>query len=239
MTLLELIEAARSRLDDYGGSRAAALWQTDDSGCLWGNAVLLAHAAESVREFYRRTRMQFDCGPIGDMPVVAGTQSVDLHPSVLSVTRIEWLADGSGRGVVLDKTHRLEADRLCLWDRALPAYWLNDLAPGRIWLLGAPDVDGRLLLYGVRLPDEPPTDWHAGIAAAWIVPVPHERAPSLLHWIEHRALLKRDSDTVNARGSELAAARFAAEVGPPVDAITEAIQLKAAGRRWRSRGQYC
>lgn len=237
MTMFELIEAARARLDDFGGSRASSLWQTDDGTCLWSNADLVGHANEALREFYRRAPIKFDGGPVGEVTVTAGAKEFDLPAPVLTLDRIEWRPADAERPRVLDKTHRFEADRRCLWNIGILRYWANDQAPRRPWLLGAAESDGTLLLFGSRLPDALP-DWHPAIASAYALPVPHERAGALLHWIESLALLKRDSDAFNVGGSERAAARFTAEVGPPIDAAAELSRLQSAGRNWRPRAQY-
>lgn len=238
VTLLELIRLSRDRLDDFGGSTQPDRWASDDSGCLWSNATLLAHAGEAQDEFFRRTRNQFDGGLLGETPVTAGAREIALDDRVLTVTRMEWRGEGMERARMLEKVCRSEADRRCLWDIALPKYWLNDLAPRRPWLLGPPDADGVLLLYGTRLPDALPDDWHPDIAAGWTLAIPHRRAPSLIDWIEYRAFLRRDSDTSDERRAAQALARFTLEVGPQIDALTESLNLKAAGRNWRARGIY-
>ena len=94
---------------------------------------------------------------------------------------------------------------------------------------GAPDVDGRLLCStgcGSRMSRRPTG---MPVLPPWIVPVPHERAPSLLHWIEHRALLEARLRHGQRARLRTGCGALAAEVGPPVDATTEALQLK--GRR--------
>ncbi len=54
MTLEELVENARRRLEDLGGDMEGLDWKTDDSSLLWSNDDLVRYANEAENEFCRR-----------------------------------------------------------------------------------------------------------------------------------------------------------------------------------------
>lgn len=229
VTQLDLLRAARQRLDDFGGDTAQGRWQTDDTGCLWKNAELCGYLDEAVTEFARRVPSWM----AGDVAIatIDTEPDVDLYPlgdSVQSLSRVEYSELGDdGEMSEPSKLTKGYRDRLCRPDRSGPVRrYVQEFDPHALRLYGTPKAPGALSLFGIALPDPLPAWTDAASAAAVTISLPYRRAMSLIHWIEHLAFMKRDSDTYDPQHADRAALRFTAEVGPSIPAVDEEWRLR-------------
>ena len=255
MTIFELVEQLRSRLDDYGGGdRVDQEWLYNDEEADWSNAELVGFLAEAEDEFCRRV-------PITDatttacsrITLVDGTIDYALHDSVLYVENVELIGGPSGTGndsVLEHTTHiKREADGAYYgggyvyssFVNGTPArYYSLDLDERRISIWPKPntDYDARVLKLTVgRLPITRMA-WNTATARTTSPSIHYLNHPALVHWAEHRALLNSDSEVNDLQKSSDARNLFDAEVGERESARIERFNQRTRNRRTRARAQF-
>jgi hypothetical protein len=216
LTLFELVRQARERLDDLGGDGSTeCAWQNDDTGLLWANHELVAWANEAQREFCRRRPISdSDTAALCTVAVASGTDTYDYDDRILFIKRAKL----NGEQNALTKRTQTWMDRnYPEWESmtGTPVVYVEDFTDYSIRLIPNPDDAFTLDLVVARLPIDS-LRWEKRQSQR--PEIANHQHESLLHWICHRAYLKKDSQTYDEKQSERALALFNLEVGPPIDA---------------------
>lgn len=240
MTLLELIDDFRARVDDTGGDTGTVpsgfsyYWEYSDSGCLWKNREITqffnwAHREIAMRRPYRDSTSTGIC----TKTVVAGTARYTLDPVILSIEDV--LLASTGRS--LQKTTIRDLRLLAVGTQSLtgieawkttsgvPQYYCEDAEPGKITLIPVPSADDSLLMTVYRLPLDP-FSWTTRTSE--LDEPPMQLQETLVQGAMARAYQKRDADTYDPRHAAFHEAQFNQMAGAPVDYKT----LEA--RRWNA-----
>ena len=97
---LEVIEAARQRLDDEGGNTGSApagyyaYWQYDDSGCLWQNRELTRYLNQTLRDLGQRQPILDDDHSRYTLVLVNAARQYALPAEVVRIESITRASDG-------------------------------------------------------------------------------------------------------------------------------------------------
>lgn len=94
--LLDLIEAIRERLSDFGGDRGApsagfyAKWQEDDSTCLWRNSELVRYVRLTIEDIGRRVPIR---DRVSRLALSSGRRQYALSDCILTIDSVIRLSD--------------------------------------------------------------------------------------------------------------------------------------------------
>lgn len=231
MNRYELVLETRRRLDDFGGDTAQLLWETDDSGCLWKNAEIARALDEAEREFCRRVPQRVSGVQVAradmDLRLRNGWAEYPLDERTLTVEQV--LLKSTGRALRRVTLSELAACPSLRTQTTVEAYLLGESAL-TLTVFGLPREADGLIISGTLLP-EAPEPWTTATAAKTLEPMIREsRHMDLIDWAERLLYLKRDADTYQPGASDRAAARFAQQVGAPVDAWLEEHRLRTPKR---------
>lgn len=188
MTLLQLMAAARSRLDDVGGDTGTPgsgdtyYWQTSDAGCLWKNAELIDWLNEAEGEAARRAYLLTSAFSIS---VVANTSSYALDSTLWMIDRVRL----NTAGTRLERTTRADLDdSRSNWEAATGTPRLFFAIGANLTLYPTPIAADTLKVSGWIDPD-------AMSAYTDIPAIPEAYHRDLIEWVMYRAAQKRDADT--------------------------------------------
>lgn len=240
-TLLELVNDVRLRIADTGGDTGTIqtgytyYWESDDSGCIWLNTEIVnalnwAHREVALRRPYR------DSASIGlcDVAIRANTARYALDPRILSIEDV--MLSSTGKSLI--KTTLLD---LRVWSSAkftepgvdawktttgTPAYYSEDVEPGKITLIPVPvATTDTLLLTVYRLPLEL-FEWTS--RKDDLEEPPMQLQEALVQGALSRLYQKHDSDALNDQRYKIHEDQFNQLVGGPVDYQT------LENRRWNA-----
>ncbi|ROH88005.1 hypothetical protein ED236_00485 [Pseudomethylobacillus aquaticus] len=192
----EIISQARLELDDT------------EPDYLWNDSELLMYAAQAEQEACRRSRLIIDSSTaeICNITLIPNQALYPLHDRVIGVRAA--YRDGYSRPLCGATTGEMDTYRSS-WTTTTgdPSTIITDYETGAIRVWPIPQTAGTLRLRVVRLPlisninpDAEPE----------IKPQYHL---NLVHWIKHRAYLKKDADTLDKAASMDALQLFIAEFG--------------------------
>lgn len=235
MTLEELVENARRRLEDLGGDMEGLDWKTDDSSLLWSNDDLVRYANEAENEFCRRRPiLDSETASVCELAVTAGTGVYAYSPLIVEIkrakldTRPEPLAKVTTNW--LDHEYQTWED----WESD-PWYLIDDETDGKLRIVAPPTVDDTLRMTVGRRPLQAMT-W---VNRATDTPeIPEQHHNDLLHWMLHLAYLKDDAETYDPTKSAGFAGLFTNEVGPPISAEDERKKRRRSHLKNRVRTHY-
>lgn len=183
---------------------------------LWSNEWVSGWLSEAQNEAAIRGRMIFEASNplINEIPVLSGTASYLLHPSLYELELVRFRRTGEARSAKLQLVSRedLDAVRLDWRDEsdAVIEFAIQD--DTRITLVPRPLQDGLLMLEGYRLPLkalENDTD------KPEIHPMHHRH---LVQWALHRAFSRPDAESIDPQRSVQAYAEFERYFGARPDA---------------------
>lgn len=195
-------ELRQSRLDD------------SVAGELWSDEELLSFYNDSIRQWCMRTRCLIDSTTpaVCQRPVVAGQQSIRLHPSILAVrmvtpaTGCEDLTGWTAKRVSRERPRWHLPDPS---DTAGPEFWIPDWQDGWLWFDRPFQAPTTLHLSVWRVP----TDAEQIESDGDEPPIPLAHHVDLLDWCEYRAYSKRDAETVDNARADRALMVFEAKAG--------------------------
>jgi hypothetical protein len=185
MTLDELINSARSILDDEVG---------EDSENLWSDIELTEYINDAIYNLCRRThRLIVDSttAAICQIAVVAGTNLYTLSPRILEIQKARLPSTTNYvRPVALNILDQRQG-----WEvtTGTPTYYCLDYQTGSIMLYPIPIVTETMYLTVYRLPV---TDLvYTTATASPEIPVQYHQ--DLLPWVYYKAYTKNDVETAN------------------------------------------
>ena len=161
---LEVIAAARDRLDDHGGHTGAtpagyyAYWQYDDAGCLWGNAELVRYLNQTLRDLGQRQPLLDDTRARYTVTLVAGTRQYAVPAEIVRIESVIRASDGEplAKATVPEmqavaKWHRHQRELLADdWRSSAdnyPTHYLLDEKHGYLTVYPTPSADYLDTLY--------------------------------------------------------------------------------------------
>lgn len=214
MNLGQIIAKFRNRAQDEA---EPFFWEVPD---------LTDYANQAEREASERAKLLLDTvtTAVCQISGIINTAVYSLHPSILEIVSVTWdgtFLTGVSRNE-LDRTHRHG------WKttKGQPRRFI-DPQEKYLTLYPIPTLAKLIELEVYRYPLAP-------MANDADTPEIAERHHfDLIDWMEHLAFRKDDQETQDLPRSERAAARFAANFGPKLDANTRRTQ------RDRSRSQVC
>lgn len=231
MTLTELVNSLRLRLDDYGGNTGTPpdgythYYEYDDSGCLWTNEELVRLLNDARHELCRRVPIVDSTSAVTLVSLDAGHSEAGLDPCILAIRRVYNLTDG----FVLAKTaHQFETPEILSRAVACSTY-LENLDDFVLTVFGPALQRTELQLTVERLPALPLL-WEDRYSEDDEVPAQSQSA--LIEYAAHLAWLKNDSDTYSAEKSVLALQIFDRLIGPSRSAADLRRTKNIAGRAW-------
>lgn len=201
MTLAELLEALRIRLDDTA------------NGNLWSDETLIGFLNEAVRQATIRLRSIRDAETeaVCKITLVPGQLTYDVHPAVLSVCTAT--IDDRRTPLCLTTTKRLEKIEGAWYidtDTGCPEFLVLDYTTGKLALYPRPDAAGTLNLSVWRMTLDSEQMLAEGDPPYGVHPAHHF---DLLDWAEHLAYGIKDAETHDPDRSAMAEARFTAKFG--------------------------
>lgn len=208
MTLGELIAQARLELDDV------------EEDYLWTDPELISYANEAQEQACRRSRLIVDSSntEICVIPVLANTSLYDLDERIIAIRDVTL--DGRSKELSGNTVSELN-ECVSSWriQTGEPSAIVTDYETGKLKLFPIPEVDGVIRLRVVRMP-------LVKLVALNDVPEikPHYHM-SIVHWIKHRAYLKKDADTLDKSASADALSLFELEFGKPKPAYNIEFEL--------------
>ncbi len=236
MTLLELVRSVREQLNDLGGDGGGNVhWELDDTACLWKNTEIirylnLAHKELAFRRPYRDSATDELCS----LQIRANTARYSLDPRILSIENVLLASTGKAlikttlRDLRMWAAAKLTEPGVELWKTktGTPAYYSEDVEPGKITLIPVPvATTDSLYLTVYRLPLEP-FAWESR-TADFDEPV-EAMVEALMAGSMARAYQKRDTETYDPRSIAQYENQFNQLVGAPVDYQT------LENRRWNA-----
>jgi hypothetical protein len=231
LKLLSLIESTRDRLNDYGGDRGApsagyyALWQEDDTPCLWKNAELVGYLKRALRDVADRVPWETEgvnadrLGSLHRPKVTAGNSQVALSASILSVEQVRLVSSGE----LLTKT---ESSRLAAlngsdaWttETGTPTHYLEPRT-GILRLYPIPVIADELRLV-VKRRSLAQFEWSEVASESTptleLADVPDDLEEALVVAVCRQAYLKRDAETYDPNASRECERMLIDLLGPPV-----------------------
>lgn len=228
--LLEIIEAIRIRLDDFGGDRGPpsagyyAQWQQDDAPCLWKNRELVDYLHRALLDIAGRSPWTEE-GAVADtmgvptrLPVQAGNPEVILPESVLSVEQVRLTS--LGRMLTKSESGRLAAQYGEEWADSvgIPLCYLEPRR-GLLRLFPIPAQDDEIRLI-VKRRCLAVFGWddvaHEAMPTFLLADVPADLKEALVVGVCRYAFLKQDSMGFNIKASQDCERQLVELVGPPV-----------------------
>ena len=218
MNLDTLIKTAATRADDLA------------AGTLWSRAEWVEFANDAQNEACRRARLLVDSTTpaVCNITLVDGTDTYDLHDSIIFIRRARLLdADGTGLAVL----RRVHADDL---DREAGPGWQEEVGQPRAYVTGLDTHQLRPF----PIPDTDNWEVQLTVTRTPVIPAGHETYPmeegddvpeirarwhlGLVNWMLYRAFNKHDSQAYNPKAAQMFLADFEAEFGKKSSAIDEA-----------------
>jgi hypothetical protein len=195
MNLGEILTQARLELDDT------------EADYLWSDSELIAYANEAQEQACRRSRLIIDSSTpeVCEIQVIAGTSLYALDDRIISIKDVT-----DSRGFEL-------TGKTVAWMNEFVSGWRNvegdfiafitDYETNKLKVYPIPKADSVIKLRVVRtqLADMVALDSSPEIKSRY------HRA--LIHWVKHRAYLKKDADTLDKNASVEALSLFEAEFG--------------------------
>jgi hypothetical protein len=236
MTLLELVRTVREQLNDLGGDGGGNVhWEVDDTACLWKNTEIirylnLAHKELAARRPYRDSATEDIC----TLEIRANTARYALDSRILSIENVTVASTGHSllkttlRDLRVWATAQFTEPGVDAWKTktGTPAYYSEDVEPGKITLIPVPiATTDSLYLTVYRLPLEP-FDWLD--RSGDVVEPAESLVEALLAGAMARAYQKRDNETYDPRSVAQYENQFTQLVGGPVDYQT------LENRRWNA-----
>lgn len=208
MNLGEILTQARLELDDT------------EQDYLWSDSELISYINEAQEQACRRSRLIIDSSTpeICIIYLIANEAVYDLHEKVLAI-----------KDVVGANGHALTGAPVN-WMNENIASWRNntsdevsaivtDYETDKIRVYPIPTKDSTLGLRVVRMPI-------AKLVGLHDVPEIKSRYHmALIHWVKHRAYLKKDADTLDKNASVEALGLFELEFGRPRPAYNIEFEL--------------
>ena len=191
----------------------------DDSAepYLWSDEELLDYADEAQEEAARRARLFLDSttSAITTLTLVNGTAVYALDSRVIRVERARVVGQELPLRLMLTRT--LDTS-FANWEASIDPVCalVPDWETNKVRFVGIPQAAGTVNLQVIRRPITPLVNMDQDLEIA------DHHARNLIHWIAHRAFMKRDSETFNSEKSEMHLGRFEAEFGAAQPAYDEA-----------------
>jgi len=247
---LEVIAAARDRLDDHGGDTGTtpagyyAYWQYSDAGCLWRNTELTRYLNQTLRDLGQRQPLLDDTRARYTMTLVAGTRQYAVPAEIVRIESVIRASDGEplAKATVPEmqavaKWHRHQRELLADdWRSSAdnyPTHYLLDEKHGYLTVYPTPSADYLDTLYlVVRRTFLTEVDWttlgqESTITGTTIPDVPDHAFDALVAGMCARAYLKRDADTQSPQLAAQCEAEFTRYAGPPRSLLNQ-----EADARW-------
>jgi len=199
MNVGEIIRQARLELDDT------------EPDYLWSDAELIGYLNEAQEEAARRARLLIDATTpeICTVTLVGGQANYDLDERIIGIRSAQpsWRTRPlHGVTVVeLDNDYPGWQDRF-----GQPEVVILDFQTGSLTLCPTPSMAEEELTIQLRVTRLPLVSVHDEQDRPEIKVVYHR---SLIHWIKHKAYLKKDADTLDKTASADALALFEQEFG--------------------------
>jgi hypothetical protein len=212
MNLGKIIRQARIELDDT------------EPDYLWSDAELIGYAQEAEEQAARRARLLIDSTTpaICTITLVAGQSEYDLDQRIINVRSAT--PSYRARPLVFSTVSILDEESPNWRNReGPPGVVVADYQTGVLKLTPTPTSaeEGETInLRVTRIPLDPMTDMED---------VPEIKAMyhrGLIHWIKHKAYLKKDTDTLDEQESAKALALFEQEFGPAKAAWSDEFDLR-------------
>jgi hypothetical protein len=195
MNLGEILTQSRSELDDT---------QPD---YLWSDSELIGYANEAQEQACRRSRLIIDSSTVEicEIPVVAG---VSLYPLDERILAIKDVVDANGR-VLVGATVGWMNENVSGWrsSEGEPSAIITDFETDKLKLYPTPKVDSVIRLRVVR------TQLSDMVSEQDRPEIKSRYHRALIHWIKHRAYLKKDADTLDKNASADSLSLFELEFG--------------------------
>lgn len=202
MTLAELLEEARYRLDD---AEEPGTGESPDSDSLWKTVELIRYLNEAIREAAQRSFLIVDdtTEDVATVDVVAGTYTYTLDPVVILVKRAVLDSLNIPLASVTErKLDKADPD----WRNATgtPTHYYQRPADRLLGLYPNPTTNDALTLTVARLPLA-----NLSIDDDTESPeIPVEYHDALLHWVYYRCFRRKDRETFNPAEAEMEMAKF-------------------------------
>ncbi len=230
---LELLEAIRWRLDDFGGDTGAvpsghySFWQSDDRGCLWKNRELVWYLNQTIRDLNQRAPWLDSEYRI--IPLALSVRTYEMDGDIVRVADVWRASDGNP----LVKTTTKELDHVTRWHRnqrqdlvtdwrketGNPTHYFLDEQRNSLSVYPLPTtdhVDTLNLSVWVGYPAAP--TWETLSAEATptaVLPgIADDLDEALIAGVCARAYRKHDADAHNAELARQHSEEFTAAVGP-------------------------
>jgi hypothetical protein len=222
MTLKELIEEARSDVDD------------EVEPYLWSDADWTRYLNDAENEACARAHLLVDSATpeICTIALEAGTGLYTLDARVLTVKRVKLASQAKP---LTQTTRDTLDDKVWDWEnRDGDPECFGSESRNELLLVPAPDAADTAYLTVARLPLAAMSDLdnHSPEIAA-------QYHRGLISWAISRAYLKNDEDTFNLKKSQVYEAKFALKFGYPVSAKAEQLRRRTprnARVKWRPFG---
>lgn len=235
MLLIDLLLAARGRLDDLGGDMESFDWETEDNLLLWSNADLTRYANEAENEFcHRRPILDSETAAICEIAVTAGTGTYTYDSRIVLIKRAKLSTETEILKKVTTDWLDYEYQNWEAWTSD-PWYFVDDQTDQKLRIVAPPTVDGTL---GMTVGRRPIAAMAWADRASVSPEIPETHHNDLLHWILHLAYLKDDAETYDPQKSQGFANLFTAEVGPLISAEDERNRRRRSNLKNRVRGHY-
>lgn len=192
---------------------------------LWSDIELNAHINEAEAEACRRARLLVDSSTaaICTITVTIDTAEFALDPRVVMVRRAKLASQTTP---LVKKTMASLDEEAPGWQddvASTPGYCYFDAGSTNIGIYPKADTADTMKLTVVRVPLAEMNDDED------IPEIPERYHYSLLHWVLHRAYLKRDAETRDDKASLEALALFEAEFGKRRSAEVERFEMEHEG----------
>ncbi len=228
IALLGLIEAIRTRLDDFGGDRGPpsagyyARWQEDDRPCLWKNPEIVDYINRALLEIAGRAPWTEE-GIAGSQAsarvrVIALKAQCVLNAAIFEIEKVRLASTGTE--LVKTDTGRLAAEHGDGWNfvSGTPERYFEPRR-GVLHLWPIPVRADTLILSIRRRPLED-LSWarvsKESIPSSSLDDVPDDLLEALVTSACHYAYLKHDADTFDPQAAQDCERRLGVLVGPPV-----------------------
>lgn len=191
MTVDELLADIREELDD------------EAQPYLWSDASLLRRINEAIVEANIRAHFLVDetTAAVCSIELTPGIAEYDLHPSIIVIERAA-LASRPSQALSRTSTEYIEYTHGSRWQEMSgePSYIVR-FEKNRIRVCPVPTVADTIKLRVWRSPTDDET---VGLGDDLFddAGIPAEHHPKLLHWVCHRALMKRDAEAQAMREAE-------------------------------------
>lgn len=228
ITLLGLIEAIRTRLDDFGGDRGPpsagyyARWQEDDRPCLWKNPEIVDYINRSLLEIAGRAPWTEEgvttSQTTARVRVVAMEAQYMIDPAVFEIEQVRLAS--AGTALLKTDTGRLATEYGDGWAGVYgtPERYFEPRC-GFLSLWPTP-VRADTLILTVRRRALDDVSWTR--VSKELIPsfslddVPDDLSEALVTSACHYAYLKHDADTFDPQAAQDCERRLGVLVGPPV-----------------------